>query len=214
MAQPDRAMLILRQGSTVDQRWVIDKGEVTLGRSPDNDLVFPDREISRHHARICRQGRECIIEDLGSKNGTFVNDERLTRPRVLQDGDEIQIAPRFRLTFVDAEATAPVPYMAMGLGLRLDPETRKVTVRGQELIPPLSVGQYNFLELLSRQPGRVYSRSEVIAAVWPDALEAGVTDQAIDALVRRIRERLAEVDPHHQYIVTIRGHGFRLEQPG
>lgn len=213
MAQPDRAMLILRQGSIVEQRWVIEKAELTLGRSPDNDLVFPDREISRHHARIRRQGREYVIEDLGSKNGTFVNDKRLTEPRVLQDGDEIQIAPRFRLTFVDAEATAPVPYMSMGLGLRLDPERRSVIVRGQELDPPVSIGQYNFLELLSRQPGRVYSRSEVISAVWPDAVEAGVTDQAIDALVRRLRERLAEVDPHHQYIVTIRGHGFRLEQP-
>ncbi|MFZ4813533.1 MAG: winged helix-turn-helix domain-containing protein, partial [Phototrophicaceae bacterium] len=40
----------------------------------------------------------------------------------------------------------------------------------------------------------------------------GVSEQAIDALVRRLRDRLAEVDPDTQYIVTMRGHGFRLGQ--
>ena len=41
--------------------------------------------------------------------------------------------------------------------------------------------------------------------------KAGVSEQSIDALVRRLRERLAEVDPEHQYLVTMRGHGFRFE---
>jgi DNA-binding response OmpR family regulator len=38
-----------------------------------------------------------------------------------------------------------------------------------------------------------------------------VSEQAIDALVRRLRDRLAELDPDHRYVVTVRGHGFRLE---
>ena len=41
----------------------------------------------------------------------------------------------------------------------------------------------------------------------------GVSEQAIDALVRRLRDRLAEVDGSHQYIVTVRGHGFKLDNP-
>jgi DNA-binding response OmpR family regulator len=49
--------------------------------------------------------------------------------------------------------------------------------------------------------------------VWPDVESAGVTEQAIDALVRRLRERLAELEPNHQYIITVRGHGFRFENP-
>ncbi len=40
----------------------------------------------------------------------------------------------------------------------------------------------------------------------------GVSEQAIDALVRRLRDRIAELDPKHQYIITVRGHGFRLDQ--
>jgi DNA-binding winged helix-turn-helix (wHTH) protein len=50
----------------------------------------------------------------------------------------------------------------------------------------------------------------VIDEVWPEAL-GGVTDQAVDALIYRLRERLAELDPDHTYVVTVRGHGFRYE---
>jgi DNA-binding response OmpR family regulator len=50
----------------------------------------------------------------------------------------------------------------------------------------------------------------VIEAVWPEAVGEGVSEQAIDALVRRLRDRIAEIDPEHQYIITVRGHGFRL----
>ncbi len=48
--------------------------------------------------------------------------------------------------------------------------------------------------------------------MWGKAAE-GVTEQALDALVRRLRDRLAEIDPDNEYIVTVRGHGLRLENP-
>ncbi len=211
MAEQEYAMLVMREGGSVTQRWPLDKPVLNIGRGADNDLVFPDREVSRHHCRIRREGPEYVLEDLGSKNGTFVNGQRLTAPHVLLDGDEIQIAPRFTFTFVDTEATAPIAYAGMGIGLRIDRERRAVWIRGQELQPQLSPPQFAFLELLAREPGRVYSREEIIKAVWPDAAAEGVTDQAIDALVRRLRQRLAELDPHHNYVVTVRGHGFRLD---
>ena len=53
----------------------------------------------------------------------------------------------------------------------------------------------------------------MIETVWPEALGEGVSEQAIDALVRRLRDRLMEIDPDWQYIVTVRGHGFRLDNP-
>ena len=56
-------------------------------------------------------------------------------------------------------------------------------------------------------------RSDVIQAVWGEENAIAVSDQALDALVRRLRDRLAEFDPLHQYIVTVRGHGIRLENP-
>ena len=64
---------------------------------------------------------------------------------------------------------------------------------------------------MAAAPGRVYSRDAVVEAVWPEDDRDGISEQAIDALARRLRERLAEVDPDTQYVVTVRGHGFRLE---
>ena len=74
----------------------------------------------------------------------------------------------------------------------------------------------NFLAktgLLYNSAGRICTRDQVIETVWPDAVGEGVSEQAIDALVRRLRDRLAEIDPDWQYIITVRGHGFRLNNP-
>ena len=60
---------------------------------------------------------------------------------------------------------------------------------------------------------RVCTREEVVEVVWPEAMGEGVSEQAIDALVRRLRDRLAEADNDWQYIITVRGHGFRLDNP-
>jgi DNA-binding response OmpR family regulator len=93
----------------------------------------------------------------------------------------------------------------------MDTEAKRVWVTGKELDPPLSLAQYRLLELLYRHRSRVVSREEVVLAVWAEDEAEGVSEQAIDALARRLRERLTEVDPNHQYVVTVRGHGFRLE---
>lgn len=208
----DQAMLVMRKsGGEPPQRWLLTKTIIRLGRGGDNDIVLMDREVSRHHAEIRAEGEGFVIADLGSTNGTFVNEQRVTRPTRLRDGDQISLAGRLDLSFVDSEATAPVGGQARA-ALRIDPVSRAVIIRGRELDPPLSPNQFAFLELLLSQTGRVYSRQEVIEAVWPNVSYDGVTDQSIDALVRRLRERLAELDPH-QFIVTVRGHGFRLEQP-
>ena len=66
----------------------------SLGRSNDNDLyVSTDARLSRHHARLRRQGSDWLIEDLGSVNGTFVErdgrPERIGAPTPLRDGDVI-----------------------------------------------------------------------------------------------------------------------------
>lgn len=202
------ALLVLHQEGEVRQTWPLEAEETTIGRWPDNRIVIADRWVSRYHARIVRQGMRYVVEDLDSKNGTFVNGQRLTDPQELEDGDSIQVAPEYRLIFVDAEATAPV--RPAGPGLRLDAAQRRVWVAGQEVLPPLSPSQFVFLELLSSDPERVFDRDDIIAAVWPNAIASGVSDEAIDSLVRRLRKRLAELDPDHDYIEAVRGHGFRL----
>jgi DNA-binding response OmpR family regulator len=59
----------------------------------------------------------------------------------------------------------------------------------------------------------VVSRSELVNGVWGDEEAEGVSEQALDALVRRLRDRLNSLDPDHPYVVTVRGHGLRLDNP-
>jgi pSer/pThr/pTyr-binding forkhead associated (FHA) protein len=63
---------------------------ISIGRSPDNDLVLTEGHPSRQHAKLYLQGNEPWLEDLGSANGTFVNDERIEAPRPLQPGDQLR----------------------------------------------------------------------------------------------------------------------------
>lgn len=213
MAEIEMPTLIMQEGQGAGQSWSIEKERVIIGRSEDCDIVLVERQVSRHHARIRRLDSQYVLEDLGSRNGTYVNGREVTGPYVLQDGDEIQIALCVRLSFVGAEATAPLVFeRGKRPRLCLDKERHVVSIGERELSPPLSLAQYRLLELLYDRAGRVCSRDEIVGAVWPEAAEEGVSDQAIDALVRRLRERIAEVDPDHLYIVTVRGHGFRLDK--
>ncbi|MGC8782204.1 MAG: FHA domain-containing protein [Anaerolineae bacterium] len=204
-------MLILQRGGEPGMTWTLEHRTLTIGRNPDCDIVLDDRQVSRVHARVTWCEDHYELEDLGSKNGTHLNGREVTEPIPLHDGDEIQIALRYKLAFVDAGATAPLSFEAPAeVGLRMDALAHQVYVNGRLLEPPLSAQQYRLLELLIRAPG-VVGRDDIVRAVWPDAAEGGVSEQSIDALVRRLRERLAELDPSHQYIVTMRGHGFRFE---
>lgn len=63
---------------------------VVIGRDPQCELFFADRKLSRHHARIERNGSQFTLVDLGSRNGSWVNEERIEQ-RVLQSGDSIRL---------------------------------------------------------------------------------------------------------------------------
>jgi len=209
----DVAILMVREGNSPRRQWALQGAAIVIGRGEDCHVIIEDRQASRHHARITQTQDGYVLEDLGSKNGTFLNGQSLTVPAVLKDGDEIGIAFAARLSFVDAGATAPLLFKddELGPGIRMDTEAKRVWVAGQELDPPLSLAQYRLLELLYDNRSRVVGRDEVVSAVWAEDESEGVSEQAIDALARRLRERIAEADPDHQYVVTVRGHGFRLE---
>ena len=86
--------LIVRDASGNDRELEIARTPFTLGRQGDNELVLFDNRISRRHARIWREGESFMVEDLGSVNGTVVNDLiRLEprQPRVLDSGDRIRM---------------------------------------------------------------------------------------------------------------------------
>ncbi len=212
MTGQDVPMLVVYEGELEGARWIIDQEQVTIGRGSDADVVLPERQVSRHHVRIERDNKGYLLRDLGSKNGTCVNGKEVgAEPIRLKDGDEIQVALCIKLGFVGADATLPLDSPGPRRGIRIDSAARRVFVGERELIPPLSVAQYRLLLLLNGRKGEVVPRDEVVDIVWPEEQAEGVSEQAIDALVRRLRERLTAADPGHDYVVTVRGHGFRLE---
>ena len=75
----------------INGRVTLDEGEHVIGRDPDVEIFVNSAGVSRRHARIKIAGGLATIEDLGSKNGTFVRDQRVERSRSLGDGDIIRV---------------------------------------------------------------------------------------------------------------------------
>ncbi len=208
-------VLIAREGQLAGQRWVIEGDEFLIGRGGECNMVLPERQVSRHHVRITPGDQNnYILHDLGSKNGTHINGKRISGSVPLSDGDSIQIALSVKLMFIGTEATLPLTWEEPKPEkmMMLDEERRAVSINGKELMPPLSLAQFRLLKLLFDAEGNVVDRDAIINVVWPDTEGIGVSEQAIDALMRRLRDRLAELDPYN-FIVTVRGHGFRLDNP-
>ena len=209
----EKPVLIVREGQLTGHRWTLDADELIIGRGSDCQIVLPERQVSRHHARIAYEADSYTIYDLG-KNGTHVNGVRVQEPVTLRDGDEIQIALAVKLVFVGTDATLPLTFdlPPRERGLTVDAEQRAVAFEGKSLEPPLSLAQFRLLHLLYDADGAVVDRDAIVDTVWPGTEGIGVTEQAIDALVRRLRDRLGELTDHN-VVVTVRGHGFRLDNP-
>ncbi len=180
-----------------------------IGRARDCDLVIDSTQISRQHARLELDHEQVVFVDLGSTNGSFVNGERLlpNEMRRLHAGDKINMGQVCTVEFDDPGTTIQVlPSHLRYSGMVLDEDTAQAMIDGKPVDPPLSPGQFMLLSLLMRNEGRVVTREEIRAHVWGPDEE--VTDQTIDALVSRLRKRLAEADSSYEYVVTRRGFGL------
>jgi len=215
----DIPVLVGQTGPLNGQRWML-RINTTVGRDVTCEIMIPDRQVSRRHATFTPSPKGVVLEDLGSKNGTHVNGQVLENSVILKDGDIVQIAFAQQFTFLSSDATLPLEYPAEIKSsvetpgqLKLEKRSRQVWVRGEEIIPPLSVSQFQLLEILFENQGKVVSRKEIIEKIWGEENAIEVSEQALDALVRRLRDRLATLDRHSSYITTVRGHGLRLDNP-
>jgi hypothetical protein len=117
----DSFRLVVRRGPSPNQTYDLNKDIITIGRDITNDITINDPEVSRHHLRFTRGMGGFTIEDLGSTNGTFVNGQRLTGAKPLQNGDMIGLGETVTLNYemvrgavsarpdLMATAASPVP---------------------------------------------------------------------------------------------------------
>jgi phosphate regulon transcriptional regulator PhoB len=91
-------------------------------------------------------------------------------------------------------------------GLRIDLKSYEVTVNGRKV--SLSPTEFKLLRFLSLNPGRVYSRDQILDQVWGD--ESFVEPRTVDVHVRRLRAQIEQDENSPNYIVTVRGVGYKF----
>lgn len=175
----------------------------SIGRGVDNEIVIASKRVSREHARIRREGRKLVLEDLNSTNGTFLNEQRVLGSEILRDGDRIMVGDVI-FVFHDPDTTTretPFPDLEIDLEAGL--------VRLNRNVVSLSPKEYALLAYLYENKGRICSKEEIGQAVWSE-YEEGIYDYQIENLVRRLRTKI-ELDPNApMLLLTVRGMGYRM----
>lgn len=175
----------------------------TIGRALENEIVITSKRVSREHARLVRDGWRVVLEDLGSTNGTFLNDERVLEPIALHDGDCIKIGD-VALAFHDPDIT-----YRDTLFPTLEVDVAAGVVRIDRRVVTLSSKEFVLLAYLYEHSGQVCSKDDIAAAVWPE-YQADVYDYQVENLMRRLRTKL-EPDPANPHVLlTVRGLGYKL----
>ncbi len=188
-------------------------GETTIGRSATCDLVLEGDGVSRNHAAITENGPGFEVRDAGSKNGTFVNGERVEGPRPLANGDKLAIAG-WTVVFENEEQTVTRSFSAGGavpapVGRRvvLKPETKEVVVRGKVVL--LAPKEYLALSLLYERAGKIVSKEDLADHVWPE-YKGDVSDYNIHQVLSRLRRELEEDPSKPAVLITRPGFGYML----
>ena len=99
-----KIILLASDGKTVVER-ELKPGRLVIGRTPDNDLQIDSKFISRHHCQIVTQPDACLIEDLNSTNGIYVQSKRVRRYN-LNDGDVVQVG-QHEIMYIDERVPRP-----------------------------------------------------------------------------------------------------------
>lgn len=102
MPSARRISLAVLDGKDKGRIFNVDRPRVTIGRS-DADITVEDTEVSRQHAVLEMHGPRCVLKDLGSTNGTFVNDQKITQCEIENHGEFRVGGTRLMLMLIDIE---------------------------------------------------------------------------------------------------------------
>jgi diguanylate cyclase (GGDEF)-like protein len=105
--QSKNAYILFLKGHLLGKLCTVEKGKTIIGRSAQADIPLKDASVSREHSEIKIDGEKATIKDLGSTNGTFVNNKRIAK-HVLKDGDKIQISASTVFKFILSDESEKV----------------------------------------------------------------------------------------------------------
>ena len=218
------AFVVVEKGDSRDvgKRFSLGEKAVVIGRcTPQNepDIPLNDDYVSRRHAEIALEQGRFVVRDLGSTNGTMLDDERLAAGQALElrhdsvvgigvTGGSARVMLRFKVSPTQSTVRLEVDEPAPLRWLRHDEGTGQVWVDGKPIV--LSRKEYDLMAFLSGRPGKLCSRDEVIACAWPKDDPGGVSEAAIDQLVHRLRLKI-EPDPERPVrLISRKGFGYLL----
>ena len=217
MVEQAAALLIVERGAEDASVIPLDQQTHVIGRPPDADIILSNPYVSRRHVQIRRKQGGYQISDLGSKNGTYVNDERLgSEARSLNNGDRIELGREqviLRYQAWTTTITLPNPGdKRTERGILLDARSRTVRVQGIQLEPLLSRKEFSVLELLFRRRGEVCSKDQIAVHAWSERSQGDVSDQEIEQCIRRLRIRVESDPSQPKHVLTVRGYGYKLSE--
>jgi len=200
-------VLLIEKGDEMRQRVPLVVFPHVLGRAGHADTGFESPHVSRRHAEVLESGPSLLIRDLGSLNGTFVNDERTdSSGTVLKPNDRItlgkgvvvlRVISNEKTIFQDETSSDPGP-------IQIDRGTHDVRVAGKLVSPPLAHKEFEVLALLAGAYRQFYPNQEIARAGWPERF-GDVSDLEIQQIIKRLRNRIGP-----DLIENRRNVGYRL----
>jgi pSer/pThr/pTyr-binding forkhead associated (FHA) protein len=158
---PGGAFLLVVAGESAGKLFPLNKADLILGRSPSADIRINEKAVSHNHARLSMDNGSCTLRDLGSTNGTFVNNELIAGPVRLRGGDAVGVGSTTFTYLAGADTTSD----------------QTVQLRNQSQPPP---GASNFIDAVRVQPSMPPAYNPQVQAVpvahHPDDESISLTD--------------------------------------
>jgi DNA-binding winged helix-turn-helix (wHTH) protein len=225
------AFIVVKRGDAEDigKTFILNKPIAVVGRrtlQSKPDIELNDEVVSRQHVEIVLKDGKYWAKDLGSTNGTMLNDDRIVAGKLyeLKHNSRLGLgvegtSARIMLVFKESEGTdiiqkkespadkqGKVPAVAW---LKIDEGEKEAVVDGKR--EKLSKKEYELIRFLYRNAGAICSRDEIIEAVWPETRDASaISDAAIDQLVHRLREKVEPNPSQPSRIISKKAFGYML----
>jgi hypothetical protein len=220
------ASLIVKRGDAEDVGKIFNLsspytivGRLTSQSKPDIELSAD--VISRQHLEIVQQGSGYWVKDLGSTNGTMLNDDRIIPGNLYELKHNARIGLGVEgmlahtvLVFKESDDTNIMHGKESATGkpvawLQIDEGKKEAVIDGKQ--KKLSKKEYDLLLLLYRNAGNICSRDDIIEAVWPESQDtSAISDATIDQLIHRLREKVEPEPARPSRIVSKKAFGYML----